>query len=214
MLDNIIGVNEASNIARLSPGTIKNYCASKIILSKKIGKTWVIDKTKLKEWVGMKNIVNTLNNNYKVSGEDEKYATYYEDFKHLKDTLNIEDFEEDFDIKVNELSFPIVVFDSGGTLDGYVFGTDARREDIMEVADDYFTSNNDDGVWEFEGYNVFEESDTLRFEDKEGEVLGYVSINEDENQVEELNLGADPISDGWEDGIGNVIGLDGWGSDE
>lgn len=44
MLDNIIGVEEASKLWGLSPGTIKNYCAEGKIISKKIGKTWVIDK--------------------------------------------------------------------------------------------------------------------------------------------------------------------------
>jgi hypothetical protein len=44
MLDNIIGVDEASKLWGLSPGTIKNYCASGKIIAKKIGKTWVILK--------------------------------------------------------------------------------------------------------------------------------------------------------------------------
>lgn len=44
-LDNIIGVDEASKLWGLSPGTIKNYCADGKIIAKKIGKTWVIDKT-------------------------------------------------------------------------------------------------------------------------------------------------------------------------
>lgn len=43
-LDNIIGVEEASKLWGLSPGTIKNYCADGKIIAKKIGKTWVIDK--------------------------------------------------------------------------------------------------------------------------------------------------------------------------
>lgn len=47
MLDNIIGVEEAAKILGLSPGTIKNMCAANKLPAKKIGKTWVIDKTKL-----------------------------------------------------------------------------------------------------------------------------------------------------------------------
>ncbi|MBP1970993.1 excisionase family DNA binding protein [Virgibacillus natechei] len=46
-LEDIIGVEEAARILGLSPGTIKNYCASGKIEAKKIGKTWVIDKNKL-----------------------------------------------------------------------------------------------------------------------------------------------------------------------
>jgi excisionase family DNA binding protein len=47
VLDNIIGVEEAAKILNLSPGTVKNMCAQGKIACKKIGKTWVIDKTKL-----------------------------------------------------------------------------------------------------------------------------------------------------------------------
>lgn len=68
------------------------------------------------------------------------------------------------------------------------------------------------GKWEFEGYTVHEETDLLRFEDEKGEVLGYVM--KDNDVVADLNNGADPIADGWEDGIGNTISIDGWGSDE
>jgi hypothetical protein len=45
MLDNIIGVEEASQMWGLSPGYIKNLCAEDKIKAKKIGKTWIIDKT-------------------------------------------------------------------------------------------------------------------------------------------------------------------------
>lgn len=45
MLENIIGVEEASKLWGLSPGYIKNLCAQGKIKAKKIGNTWVIDKT-------------------------------------------------------------------------------------------------------------------------------------------------------------------------
>ncbi|MDA1861188.1 helix-turn-helix domain-containing protein [Bacillus cereus group sp. BY122LC] len=48
-LHNAIGVNEAASILNLSSGHVKNLCAQGKIVAKKIGKTWVIDKTKLKE---------------------------------------------------------------------------------------------------------------------------------------------------------------------
>lgn len=44
-LDYIMGVEEAGEIWGLSPGYIKNLCAAGKIKAKKIGKTWVIDKT-------------------------------------------------------------------------------------------------------------------------------------------------------------------------
>ncbi|PFC97135.1 helix-turn-helix domain-containing protein [Bacillus cereus] len=47
-MHNTIGVNEAASILNVSPGHIKNMCAAGKIVAKKIGKTWVIDRTKLK----------------------------------------------------------------------------------------------------------------------------------------------------------------------
>jgi excisionase family DNA binding protein len=44
MLENVIGVDEASKLWGLSPGYIKNLCAEGKIIAKKIGNTWVIDK--------------------------------------------------------------------------------------------------------------------------------------------------------------------------
>lgn len=44
LLDKIIGVDEAAHLWGLSPGYIKNLCAEGKVISKKIGKTWVIYK--------------------------------------------------------------------------------------------------------------------------------------------------------------------------
>ena len=48
VLDNFISVNEAASIINASPGYVKNLCARGKIVAKKIGKTWVIDRSKLK----------------------------------------------------------------------------------------------------------------------------------------------------------------------
>ena len=74
-------------------------------------------------------------------------------------------------------------------------------------------ANVEKTMWEFEGYTVYLETDVLRFEDNEGDVLGYV-MNEGNELVEELNNGVDPIAEGWEDGVGNTINIDGWGGEE
>ncbi|PEV76353.1 helix-turn-helix domain-containing protein [Bacillus cereus] len=47
-LYNVIGVNEAASILNVSPGHIKNMCAAGKIVAKKIGKTWVIDRLRLR----------------------------------------------------------------------------------------------------------------------------------------------------------------------
>jgi hypothetical protein len=44
ILDEIVGVEEASRLWHLSPGHIKNLCAQGKIKAKKIGKTWVLLK--------------------------------------------------------------------------------------------------------------------------------------------------------------------------
>lgn len=47
-LCNVIGVHEAASILNVSPGYVKNLCAQGKIVAKKIGKTWVINRLKLK----------------------------------------------------------------------------------------------------------------------------------------------------------------------
>ncbi|PFB12671.1 DNA-binding protein [Bacillus cereus] len=47
-LRNVIDVHEAASILKVSPGHIKNLCAQGKIVAKKIGNTWVIDKSRLR----------------------------------------------------------------------------------------------------------------------------------------------------------------------
>jgi len=65
------------------------------------------------------------------------------------------------------------------------------------------------GTWEFKGYTVHEETDVLRFENDNGDILGYV-VKNGNDEIVSLNNGEDPIKDGWEDGIGNTININGW----
>lgn len=44
ILDQIMGVEEASELWELSPGYIKNLCAEGKLQARKIGKTWIISK--------------------------------------------------------------------------------------------------------------------------------------------------------------------------
>ncbi|MEC5241227.1 helix-turn-helix domain-containing protein [Bacillus mycoides] len=50
VLDNVMGVNDAHLISGLSPGHIKNLCAAGAIESKKIGRTWVINRERFEGW--------------------------------------------------------------------------------------------------------------------------------------------------------------------
>lgn len=47
VLHNVIDVHEAASILNVSPGHIKNLCAQGKIVAKKIGNTWVIDRSRL-----------------------------------------------------------------------------------------------------------------------------------------------------------------------
>lgn len=48
-LSKLIGVHEAAKILGVSSGHIKNMCAQKKLVAKKIGKTWVIDSTDIQK---------------------------------------------------------------------------------------------------------------------------------------------------------------------
>ncbi|MGE7881680.1 helix-turn-helix domain-containing protein [Bacillus sp. NPDC094077] len=48
VLHNVIDAHEAASILNVSPGHIKNLCAQRKIVAKKIGNTWVIDKSRLR----------------------------------------------------------------------------------------------------------------------------------------------------------------------
>jgi hypothetical protein len=44
ILDQVMGVDEASDLWNLSPGHIKNLCAEDKLIAKKIGNTWILSK--------------------------------------------------------------------------------------------------------------------------------------------------------------------------
>lgn len=59
-------------------------------------------------------------------------------------------------------------------------------------------------MWDLGTYVIHKETDVLRFETKEGDILGYVAFdNGGQELTEALNQGADPIQERWEDGVGN-----------
>lgn len=67
-------------------------------------------------------------------------------------------------------------------------------------------------MWEFENYTVYEEMDLLRFENLENDLLGYVMKDKDNQVIKDLDNGVNPINEGWEDGVGNTISIEGWGN--
>ena len=151
ILENVIGVSEASKITKLAEGTIKNYCAAGRIQAKKIGKTWVIDKIKLGEWTKMK----TLNYNgldlvdkqvdVEIKVKDfEEVLRIYESVKY-DDT----DYENRPDNLTDEL-----------TKDLGLYLEEALQDDDETIVFGYVNrdTNEDDNI-EF-NFNVVEEDET------------------------------------------------------
>ncbi|MCI0766049.1 helix-turn-helix domain-containing protein [Bacillus sp. TL12] len=46
--ENVIGIHEAARILGITSGHVKNLCADGKIVAKKIGRTWVIDRSRLR----------------------------------------------------------------------------------------------------------------------------------------------------------------------
>lgn len=114
MLENIIGVDEAAEILGLSPGTVKNYCAQGKIKAKKIGKTWVMDKTKLEEENKMKVTIEYRKNHEGIVGKEweEVYGEYEERLakeeivritEEYEAAINADGFELDDQDKMNDI---------------------------------------------------------------------------------------------------------------
>lgn len=197
LLNKIIGIKEASEITKLSPSTIKQYCINGIISSKKINHTWIIDKTKLVVWLEMKVIFETINNNFKANGEDGKYVNLYNNTDQLLENLTKESFEYLFNVKINTLKFPIITFSSDDHTINQLYESNESRRFILREAKIYFREETKNKVWEFIHFTVYEKSGVLKFENDEGEILGYISRDVNK-RINELNDGVNPINVGWE----------------
>src|SRR5690625_1468584 len=111
MLNNVIGVNEATKITGLSAGTIKNYCAEGKITSKKIGQTWVIDKNILKESFKMKktyegsytfNVSISVGDNKEIEQEVNRIHNILNDPHNQKEINGLETLLYELELEVSE----------------------------------------------------------------------------------------------------------------
>lgn len=122
-------------------------------------------------------IAETIRNNYKASGENERYVGLFNSYKELNGLfkngeLVKEKFEKQFSVNVEDLDFPVITIDSSGMNDGYLYDVKSSREEIMSRADKYFDESIHDKAWIFQDYVVFEDAqyegesvlDALRFE--------------------------------------------------
>lgn len=85
----------------------------------------------------LKEVYEFIQHNYEVDGENEKYATYFENKEDVADQMDIEIFEEKFDVKVDEVQFPVITIDNANAADGHIFYTE-DKEEVIEFAKNYF----------------------------------------------------------------------------
>lgn len=78
-------------------------------------------------------------------------------------------------------------------------------------------NNMNENIWEFENYMIEDSSNSfyeLTFADYDENILGVIVTDVEDDYLEmvrALNNGADPIAEGWEDGGGNTLNINGWG---
>lgn len=129
MLENIIGVNEAAELSGLTPGTVKNYCAIGKYPSKKIGKTWIIDKVKLEEMLEMRKLtVNKLKKHEHIVGEEYTEEYYARDSKAVDLYIGHELTDADED-EQSDIDFIYELKNGSYTLDIGDFWLDVEIED-------------------------------------------------------------------------------------
>ncbi len=72
--------------------------------------------------------------------------------------------------------------------------------------------NGNEVVWINDIMYIYDEVDGIVEVYKDAEMLGTISISDGDWEL--IKEGADPIEDGWEDGIGNTLSYEGWGEED
>ncbi|CAN7221717.1 hypothetical protein [Rossellomorea sp. LjRoot5] len=141
MLENVIGVEEAAEKWDLSAGYIKNLCAEGKIRAKKIGKTWVIDRTQEKPNIDLTkekdNIFTSKSENRFFLKSEFELLGYDFDFKALEE-LTSEDFSKQIEdivdmIPVKTFSYKIRDHHSFKFIHMYFYTEYFRKEDFSII---------------------------------------------------------------------------------
>lgn len=92
----------------------------------------------------MKNTMKTLNEIYKVNGENGKYATLYENEDEIIEVYgDIDFFMERLDVNpqkelsVETINYPVIVFDTSASVGENLFEAN-QVDEVLEVASVYF----------------------------------------------------------------------------
>lgn len=151
----------------------------------------------------MRRILETIQHNYKADGSDENYAIVIDSEEEMNDLfkfneLDKEEFEEKFTVDMKEITYPIITFDTPMNTRGDLFDSKANREEIMSIADDYFSDRNNEKLWVFDDYVVFEDKETLDYSNKfeEVDILRFEKrVLENEGEPSESTLLPKQIND-------------------
>lgn len=86
----------------------------------------------------MKALLEEISKKYKVDGENERYATVYESKNEVEENMDVEIFEEKFNVDIEKVNFPVITFDNANAVDGWLYEAHVDKEEILIEADDYF----------------------------------------------------------------------------
>lgn len=91
---------------------------------------------KNKELFKMEKVFKELQKNFKIDGENERYATMYNSKDEIVDEMDKEIFEETFDVDASSLSYPVITFDDSNAIDGHIFES-GQEDEILDFAENY-----------------------------------------------------------------------------
>src|SRR5690625_6806131 len=88
----------------------------------------------------LKEIYHFLKENFKIDGENEKYATFYNDKNDVigrEKEMELDVFESKVGMNIDEVNFPIIEIDEATSVDIYVF-VNKNKYYIFEFSNNFF----------------------------------------------------------------------------
>jgi len=88
----------------------------------------------------LKEIYHFLKENFKIDGENEKYATFYNDKNDVigrEKEMELDVFESKVGMNIDEVNFPIIEIDEATSVDSYVFDNE-NKDEVIDFAKNFF----------------------------------------------------------------------------
>lgn len=122
---------------------------------------------------------------------------------------------EEIDKIISELSYRKIMEYSGvspSTAQKWKSGEKDWRKARFEAIERLYRNYKEDlNMIEVNGITWVRTNDDVITAYKDNKILGLLSQN-DGTEWKKILEGIDPIEEGWEDGIGNILSYDGWGN--